>query len=72
VDERKNSRRHPSITQVLRFFNYHHLPAELQEVSKPFHDLAYQVADRAPQNPETTIALRKLLESKDSAVRAGL
>jgi hypothetical protein len=63
---------HPAITHVLKFFAYDHLPAKLQEVSKPFGDLAKQVADRAPENQETTVALRKLLEAKDAAVRATL
>lgn len=63
---------HPAITHVLKFFSYAHLPAELQEVSKPFCELAKQVSERAPDNQETTIALRKLLEAKDAAVRAVL
>lgn len=58
-----------SIEHVLQFFKYDHLPEELQEISKPFHGLAMQVATRA-DNQETTIALRKLLEAKDAAVRA--
>jgi hypothetical protein len=41
-----------------------HLPLHLQEISKPFADLAQATADRA-QNQETTVALRKLLEAKD-------
>lgn len=64
--------RHASIEGVLKFFKYDHLPENLQAVSKPFSDLAHEVADRAPMSPETTVALRKLLESKDAAVRAAL
>jgi hypothetical protein len=63
---------HPAITHVLKFFAYGHLPEKLQAVSKPFGDLAQQVAERAPDNQETTVALRKLLEAKDAAVRATL
>lgn len=63
---------HPAIAHVLKFFSYAHLPAHLQEVSKPFSELAQQVATRAPDNQETTVALRKLLEAKDAAVRATL
>lgn len=63
---------HPAIQHVLKFFSYSHLPERLQEVSKPFCDLANQVANRAPDNQETTVALRKLLEAKDAAVRATL
>lgn len=61
----------PAIAHVLQFFTYEHLPPHLQEISKPFAELAQQVAERA-QNQETTIALRKLLEAKDAAVRAAL
>lgn len=61
---------HSSIEHVLKFFSYSHLPEKLQEISKPFCDLAKQVAERNPNNQETTIALRKLLEAKDAAVRA--
>ncbi len=64
--------RHPAIDNVLRYFEYKHLPSHLQDVSEPFADLARSVANRSPSNPETTVALRKLLESKDAAVRAAL
>ena len=59
------------IEHVLQFFAYDHLPERLQAVSRPFHDLAVKVAGRS-SNPETTVALRKLLEAKDAAVRAEL
>lgn len=59
----------PAIAHVLQFFTYEHLPEHLQRVSKPFAELARQIAE-GPSNPETTIALRKLLEAKDAAVRA--
>jgi hypothetical protein len=57
---------------ILQFFAYSHLPAHLQEVSKPFGDLAEQICATLPRNPERTVALRKLLEAKDAAVRAKL
>lgn len=59
-------------TPILKFFAYSHLPEHLQEVSKPFGDLAFHLAETLPPGPETTTALRKLLESKDCAVRASL
>lgn len=55
---------------ILQFFAYAHLPPHLQAVSKPFGDMAQQIVDSLPRNPERTVALRKLLESKDAAVRA--
>lgn len=63
---------HPAINNVLRYFDFSHLPAPLQDVSRPFRDLAHEVANRNPNNQETTVALRKLLEAKDAAVRASL
>lgn len=55
---------------ILQFFAYEHLPAHLQAVSKPFGEMAEQVVLTLPRNPERTVALRKLLEAKDAAVRA--
>jgi hypothetical protein len=55
---------------MLQFFEYGHLPEELQLVSKNFCDLAYALVLSLPRNPERTVALRKLLEAKDCAVRA--
>lgn len=57
---------------VLRYFHYSHLPEKLKARSKPFCDLARTIIDTTPRNPERTVALRKLLEAKDAAVRAGL
>ncbi len=68
----QKSTRHPAVNGVLRFFSYEHLPERLQSISKPFADLAESVADTSPNDPETTVALRKLLEAKDAAVRAAL
>lgn len=57
---------------LLQFFAYKHLPENLQRVSERFCLLAYIIADTLPRNPERTVALRKLLEAKDCAVRAAL
>lgn len=57
---------------ILQFFAYEHLPAHLQDVSAPFGQLARTLVANLPRNPERTVALRKLLESKDAAVRARL
>ncbi len=70
--------------RMLQFFGYEHLPPHLQAISKPFHDLAWAlvmgdnvpesgtvtIGGPLPSNPERTVALRKLLEAKDCAVRA--
>lgn len=55
---------------LLQFFAYTHLPAPLQVISKPFGELANLIVDTLPRNPERTVALRKLLEAKDCAVRS--
>lgn len=64
--------RHPATLQMLRWFDYQHLPADLGVVSMQFHHLAHELADRLPDSAELTVALRKLLEGKDAAVRAAL
>jgi hypothetical protein len=55
---------------ILKFFKFDHLPPHLQVVSSRFWDLACQIVDNLPRNAERSVALRKLLESKDAAVRA--
>ena len=56
--------------RMLQFFAYEHLPLHLKAVSIDFANLAYRIVDTLPENPERTVALRKLLEAKDCAVRA--
>lgn len=68
----------------MQFFAYEHLPPHLAAVSKPFADLAHAIVGDGgmqegtsihfplPNNPEREMALRKLLEAKDAAVRAKL
>lgn len=55
---------------LLQFFEYGHLPVQLQGTSLLFHDLAHALIASAPRNPERTMALRRLLEAKDCAIRA--
>lgn len=57
---------------MLRFFEFEHLPDRLRETSMRFAELAIAITDHIPRCPERTVALRKLLESKDCAVRAML
>lgn len=61
-----------STLQMLSYFEYAHLPVFLQDVSKPFKTLAWTMADSLPDSAELSAGLRKLLESKDCAVRAAL
>lgn len=55
--------------RMLQFFQYKHLPENLQAGSKPFCELAERIVNDYPMNPERTVTLRKLLEAKDAAVR---
>jgi hypothetical protein len=55
---------------MLKWFHYEHLPTHLQVVSKPFGELAQLIVSTIQVGPERTVALRKLLEAKDAAVRA--
>lgn len=57
---------------LMRFFSYGHLPENLQAVSRPYAQLAKVLDAMLHDNPEKTVALRKLLESKDCAVRAAI
>lgn len=65
------------VDHIMQFFAYEHLPPQLANVSKPFAELANALVTpgrlaSVPRNPERTVALRKLLEAKDAAVRAAL
>jgi predicted kinase len=57
---------------ILHFFHYAHLPPQLRGTSRAFFLLAAHVINTVPRNAERTVALRKLLEAKDAAVRANL
>lgn len=57
---------------LLQFFAFGHLPERLQPTASQFHALAWALVQELPANPERTMALRKLLEAKDCAVRARL
>lgn len=63
---------HPATAALLRHFRWEHLPPDLQAVSRPVGDLAYEMAMSLPQGPELTTGLRKLLESKDCFMRAAV
>lgn len=64
---------HESVCHVLSLFNFGHLPPHIAAQSRPFAELAASiVASATALNAEHTVALRKLLEAKDAAVRAYL
>lgn len=57
---------------LMKYFAYEHLPEHLQVISKPFGELAKELAEKMGNNAEGVTALRKLLEAKDCAVRSVL
>jgi len=57
---------------ILKYFEYAHLPPHLQEVSKPFGEMAKSFDELLPDGAEKSAGLRKLLEAKDCLVRAKL
>lgn len=58
--------------RMLKYFEYKHLPNNLQVVSVKFYELAHSLVALVPASAERTVALRKILEGKDAAVRAML
>lgn len=58
--------------RMLPFFKFAHLPEPLQDVSAGFAELACRIVGTQNATPERTVCLRKLLESKDCAVRNAL
>lgn len=64
-----------AVYPVLYYFTYDHLPAgPLRDMSQAYAGWAVQVASKRGEkyHHETDVALRKLLESKDAAVRSML
>ena len=62
----------PPQEPMLRWFAYANLPMHLQQVSGIFAVAAETLCRVVPPSAERTVALRKLLEGKDAAVRAAL
>lgn len=57
---------------ILKYFQYMHLPEHLQPVSKSCFELAHDMDQSLPQGAEKSAGLRKLLEAKDCFVRSKL
>ena len=57
--------------KLLSFFAYEHLsPGPLRDMGRRYSAMAHEIYHVTPQSAEATTALRKLLESKDCAVRS--
>jgi hypothetical protein len=58
---------------VGKYFKWDHLPFELRDMSQEFEELAHTVMSKnTKDDDELMVALRKLLEAKDCAVRSML
>jgi glutaminase len=55
---------------LVQYFSYCHLSDELQQIVRPFCELAYEMNCKLPHNPLLTHVLQNLLEAKDAAIRA--
>lgn len=65
--------RHPGVRDALQWLTYAHLPEELRRFSEPFYAAAVAVVQTISVDcPELTTALNKLIEAKDSTMRAGI
>jgi hypothetical protein len=60
------------MSAILKYFDYAHLPDNLKLISQPFSELAHKMECDLPDGPEKSVALRKLLEAKDAAVRSAI
>jgi len=58
------------LSGIMRFFEYDHLPEQLQKVSAPICDMAVKLNEELTEGEEKSAGLRKLLEAKDCFVRA--
>lgn len=57
---------------ALRWFQYDHLPEDLQPVAGRIYELAEWAHDNLNSSAEKSAGFRKLLEAKDCLVRAKL
>lgn len=64
--------RHPGVHDALQWLTFAHLPEALQNYSRPFYQTAAELVTIVSDSPELMTALNKLIEAKDSAVRAGI
>lgn len=64
--------RHPEVRDALQWLTFSHLPTALQNYSRPLYLAGMELIDTIYDSPELVTALNKLIEAKDSAVRAGI
>ncbi len=59
-------------SEALQFFDYKHLPKDLQKISEPFSKLAIRMIWMFSDSYQREMGLQKLLEAKDCAVRCAI
>jgi hypothetical protein len=64
--------RHPGVVHALAWLAFSHLPARLQDFSRPIYQTAVELVIEVADSAELTNALNRLVEAKDWAVRAGV
>jgi len=64
--------RHPGVRDALQWLTFSHLPESLRLYSRPFYQTAVELILTITDSPELTTSLNLLIQSKDSAVRAGI
>ena len=65
--------RHQGVRDALQWLTFAHLPDDLKRFSSVFYTAAIDlIGEVGTDSPELTTALNKLIEAKDSAVRAGI
>ncbi|HEU5110548.1 MAG TPA: hypothetical protein VFT95_18565 [Micromonosporaceae bacterium] len=65
--------RHPGVRDALQWLTFSHLPEPLQVYSQSFYMAAVDLIEVVrTDSPELTTSLNKIIEAKDSAVRAGI
>lgn len=65
--------RDPGIADGLQWLTFAHLPDKLQRYAMPFYGAACEMLGAIPADgPELKTSLNKLIEAKDSCVRAGI
>lgn len=58
--------------QTLRWFEFDHLPEDLQDVARPIAELADHLYEAVGSSTEKSAGFRHLLEAKDAFVRAAI
>lgn len=70
---RETEGRHPGIRDGLQWLTFVHLPEGLRKFSAPAYYAAVElIREIRTDSPELTTALNRLIEAKDSAMRAGI